>query len=418
MRAARTATCLAALLLLAPLAAAGQDAAAPAAPYVSGLAAESAGGQVKLAWKDAPGAAGACLVYRHGEPITARTLQDARPVGRVAAGTGTFLDTPPEGASWYYAVIVEDASGLLHPVIIPFRNVTMVPVAVRADGAEQPADARVTGIRVAVSADGTGAEVSFRASRAQRDMLVFWGTAPLSRAEDLLGSTSRLTIDAGQGVLTVPVLAGVDYYFAVMDAEAWKLGRARLSPGENVTTAPFRLPAGPGTTGFLPAPALRPFPLPALDVGVGVQTGAALESAGPPVPAAATALSPETERAVAEILSALGTPRPGLRSQQILPAEGTPPTSEEQKGLQAIVKGPFTGGDLPEAERRLRDYLGVRRSPAVEARAHFYLGQALYLQDRPREAFLEFLLSEDAVYAEAAAWKAACLERVREAEGR
>lgn len=411
MRAALSAPCLAAVLLFAPLAARGQEAASP--PYVSGLAAESAGGQVRLSWKDAPGAGGACHVYRHAEPVTALALKDARLVGRVPAGTGEFLDTPPEGSSWYYAVLVEDAGGRLYPVIIPFRNVTMAPVAAIPAGAEEPADAHVTGIRAAPSTDATGAELSFRSSSAKRDLLVFWGTSPVARAEDLLGSTSRLTIDAGQALLTVPVLAGVDYYFAVLDAEAWKLGRARLVAGENVTTAPFRLPAGPGTTGFLPAPALRPFPLPALEVGVGVQTGAAIESAALPAQPAGKAVSAGTERAITEILQGLGTPQPGLRGQQILAAEGTPPADEEQKGLQAIVKGPFTAGDLPEAERRFRNFLGLNRRPEIEARARFYLGQALYLQDRPREAFLEFLLCEDFLYADAASWKAACLERLR-----
>ncbi len=59
------------------------------------------------------------------------------------------------------------------------------------------------------------------------------------------------------------------------------------------------------------------------------------------------------------------------------------------------MKGPFTGGTLPEAERQLRNFLSLNRRREVEARARFYLGQALYLQDRPREAFLEFLACED-----------------------
>ncbi len=167
------------------------------------------------------------------------------------------------------------------PVILPYRNVTTSPVTVHPEGAEEPTDAHVTGIRAGLSADGLGAEVSFRTSDGRRDLLLFWGTSRPARPEDLLGSTSRLTIDAGQARFTVPVLAGVDYYFAVLDAEAWKLGRARLAVGENVTADPFQVPVGPGTTGFVTAPVLRPFPLPALDLGIGVQTGAVLDAAVP-----------------------------------------------------------------------------------------------------------------------------------------
>ena len=116
-----------------------------------------------------------------------------------------------------------------------------------------------------------------------------------------------------------------------------------------------------------------------------------------PAQPAGKPVSAGTERAIADILAGLGTPQPGLRGQQILAAEGTPPADEEQKGLQAIVKGPFTAGDLPEAERRFRNFLGLNRRPEIEARARFYLGQALYLQDRPREAFLEFLRRTEVV---------------------
>ena len=353
-------------------------------------------------------------MYRHSEAITARTLQGAALVGRVPAGTEYWLDSPPEGDGWYYAVLVEDSARTLYALLLPFRNATSAAVAVRSGVEEAATDARVTGIRAAVSTDGLGAEVSFRSSDPRRDLLLFWGTSPLATAEDLLGSTSRLHIDAGQARFTVPVLAGVKYWFAVLDAEAWKLGRARLVAGESVTEAPFQVPVGPGTTSFVTAPASRPFPLPALDVGVGVQTGIALDEPAPLALSGGKAVSADTERAISEILAGLGTPLPALRGQQILPAEGTPPANEEQKGLQAIVKGPFTGGDLPEAERRLRNFLSLNRHRDVEARARFYLGQALYLQDRPREAFLEFLVCEELLYAEATAWKAACLERLRE----
>jgi len=54
----------------------------------------------------------------------------------------------------------------------------------------------------------------------------------------------------------------------------------------------------------------------------------------------------------------------------------------------------------------------VTRPPDVDARARFYLGQTYYLQDRPREAFLEFLLAEDFLSHEVAAWKEACYLRL------
>ena len=60
----------------------------------------------------------------------------------------------------------------------------------------------------------------------------------------------------------------------------------------------------------------------------------------------------------------------------------------------------------------LENFLRIRRSTAVEHRAHFYLGQMYYLTGRYREALLEFLLARDSYYRPSEDWMADCFRRL------
>jgi hypothetical protein len=403
---------LAATIALAPCPAFCQQAKAVLAPYVSRLAAEAAGHQVKLTWKDSTDVAGTCVVYRHTEEITARTVGGALVVGRVSSGVEYFLDSPPDRQEYFYAVLVEDSSKELSSIFVPFRNATSAGIAVAQAVLEELPAARITDIRAAVTADGQGIEVSFRSSNPARDLLVFWGASPMTSAEDLLRSTSKSQLDAGETRYAVPILPGVDTYFAAVDAGQYKLGQAPLVPGQNATMGPVQVPLGAADAGLPSLAARRPLPLPGLDISSGVQTGLALPAADQLALPREKEVSAETSRAIAEILRSIGDTAPAPRRQQILAFEATPAATNELSGLQAIVKGPFTGGDLPEAEKQLRNFLSPTRPPDVEGRARFYLGQTYYLQDRPREALLEFLLAENVLYHETAAWKEACFQRL------
>ncbi len=445
---------LAATIALAPCPAFSQQAKGVFAPYVSRLAVEAAGHQVKLTWKDSTDVEGSCVVYRHTAEITSRTVGGALVVGRVASGVEYFLDSPPDRQEVFYAVLVEDSSKKLYSIFVPFRNTTPGGISIDAtripdtssvisatsvpdtsialgtssvpdassvpsassvilqDTADEQPATRITDIRTAVTPDGQAIEVSFRSSNPGRDLLVFWGAAPMRSAEDLLRSTAKSQLDAGETRYTVPILPGVDSYFAIVDAGLYKLGQAPLVPGQNATADPIQVPLGSAGAGQPALAARRPLPLPGLEISSGVQTGLALPDADQLALPREKEVSAETSRAIAEILRSIGDTAPAPRSQQILAFEATPAATSELSGLQAIVKGPFTGGDLPEAERQLRNFLSPTRPPDVEGRARFYLGQTYYLQGRPREALLEFLLAENVLYHETAAWKDACFQRL------
>ncbi len=383
------------------------------APFATRLKAQAIDYQVKLTWKDSPDMKGVYVVYRSPEEITSQSFGKAFLLAKVDAGVEFFIDTPPDQKGYFYAVIVQDLSGTLFPVLIPYRNKTSAAVAGLTAASEEELAARISGIKAAISSAGDGVDVTFTASNPARDLLLFWGTAPLSTPEDLLSSTSTTQLDPGTTRYFLPVFPGVDYWFAVLDAGLYKIGKTMLVSGVNTTTAPLQIPVAAGRIApALPA-ARRPMPLPSLAVTLGVQSG--LQLTGPLLPELpdGTLVSAATERSISLLMQNIQQQPLKERTQQVLPSDVTPMPGGELALLQAVVAGPFSSGDASGASRSLVDFLRLPRAAPVEARARYYLGQTYFLLGRTRDALMEFLLSEDYLYPEAQPWEDACFDRLR-----
>ena len=383
------------------------------APFATRLKAQAVDYQVKLTWKDSPDVQGVYAVYRSPEEITSQNFGKALLLAKVDAGVEFFIDTPPDQKGYFYAVVVQDAAGTLYPVLIPYRNKTSSAVAGLTAAPEEELAARISGIKAVISPAGDGVDVTFTASSATRDLLLFWGTTPLSTPEDLLSSTSTMQLDPGTTRYFLPVFPGVDYWFAVLDAGLFKIGKTTLVSGVNTTTAPVQISVAAGKV----APSLpvtrRPMPLPSLAVTLGVQSGRQLT--GPVLPELPdeTPVSAATEKSIFILMQSIQQQPLKERTRQVLPSDATPMPGGELGLLQGIITGSFSSGNMSGASRSLIDFLRLPRAAPVEARARFYLGQTYYLQGRTRDALMEFLLSEDYFYPEAQPWEDACFERLR-----
>jgi hypothetical protein len=330
----------------------------------------------------------------------------------VDAGVEFYVDTPPDQKGYFYAVLVQDAAGTLYPVLIPFRNKTTGAVAGQTAAPEEELAARISGIKAAVTPSGDGVEVTFASSSPGRDLLLFWGTAPLSTAEDLLSSTSTIQLDPGTTRWFLPVFAGVDYWFAVLDAGLYKIGQTSLVSGVNTTATPLQIPVAAGKLSpSLPA-ARRSMPLPSLSVTLGVQSGLQLPGPAMPELPAKKEVSAATEKSLSLLMKNIQAPPLKERIPEVLSTDATPMPAGELARLQGIVAGPFTTGDMAGAYRGLIDFLRLPRSAQVEAHARYYLGQTYFFQGKARDALMEFLLSEDYYYQEAQPWKDACFEKL------
>jgi hypothetical protein len=356
---------------------------------------------------------GTYLVYRGSEPLSAQTLDKATKLGEVAGGVQLYLDAPPDRSSYYYAVLLRDAAGTVYKRFIQFRNITSAPVAVQVLAPEQDEAATITQIKAAPAAEGI--TVTFRSSNPKRDLLLFRGTSPLEAPDDLLGSTSAVQLDAGATSYQYPALAGVDYWFAVVDAGTYKLGKGVLTPGQSSTVTAIRLPLPASASRTAPASS-RAQPLPTLALGLDVRTGQAMATTDLPEVPAEKQVSLSTQRAIGALLAMVSERPVAPMKPELLASDATPSPDGELTMLQEIVQGPLQGGDTLAAEKRFRDFLSLRRTADREARARFYLGQTYYFENRARDALLEFLMCEDSFYQQVQRWKDACFAKLEAQE--
>ncbi len=381
-------------------------------PFASRLKAAAAGYRIKLTWKDSAEVRGDYLVFRHTEEISAATIAQASLLARVSAGVESFVDYPPDLKGYYYAVLVEDAAKKRFSVFIAFRNITGTAVAAEVTATEDELATLITGIRTAVSAKGDAVLLSFDSSNPSRDLLVFWGTAPLAVAEDLLRGTSKTNIDPGVTTYSIPAIPGVNYYFAVLDAGYFKAGKVPLEAGQNTTTSPIQIPLSASAAAGLPIAAeRRTLPLPALQLTQSVETGRSLPTEEPYALPESKRISSTTEEAIGRIVSTMPDARETGPKPMILESDSAA-AGGEFASLSTVIKNQFAAGKYAEAGRLIEDFLSIRRKPDIEARAHFYLGQIKYFQNDTRNAVLEFLLAEEYFYPETRKWLEACFARL------
>ena len=409
----RTRAAAVALLLFSSFLAFAQDEAELPFPFVSLLKAESAGFQVKLSWRDSPDKVAKYTVYRYDQEITASNLALAQTLGQVDPGVLYFIDTPPDNKGYFYAVLAQDSAGKLFSALIPFRNKTLAAVAVTTPATEEQLAAHISAIHAAPTQGGDSIEVSFDCTSATRDLLIFRSTAPVKDAEDLLRSASATQLDAGTTKTLIPALPGVDYWFTVLDAGLYRLGRVAVTAGANSTVGPVQIPLSASTSALAPSSITRrTLPLPSLDITYGIRTGTPLPGTPFPGLPPLQPVSAETQKALSILLAAVPEPAPQQMSRVVLPAEATPSPDRDEALLQGIIKGPFSTGDAAATETQLLDFLSLIRPADMQARAHFYLGQTYFFSNQPREALLEFLLADDSYYHEAERWKDACFQQL------
>jgi len=458
------------LLLLAAAAglAAQEQAMEVSAPFVSRLKAKAGQDSILLTWRESPDLKGPRLVYRSREEINEGSFPRSVLVARLEPSVNSYEDFPPDRKPYFYAVLLEDIQGKVQKLFIPFRNKTSAAVQIAGAGgvpaaaptaAAETTSALITALSAGVSEDSV--RLSFKASRVNRELLLFRSTTPMRSYEDLLAAPTRVSLNAGStGYVDYP-FPGLGYYYTVVDAGSFKSGKVTLVSGQNSTAAPVQVPLGTGRTALPPVQTAIPLPpsppaaaeaapagekaaapAPAAVSPVGGEAPArtgALEGRGPapllPLlalnfdlaagrqlpPASAFAapqstpasLSPSTQRAVAAVLSSappLARPRP---EPAALPEDQGPSGDPEAEALQAILMERLLPGDYASAQPALAEFLAVRRSAAAAARAHFYLGQAYYMQGKYEQACLELLQAQDRYYSAVQPWIDASLEAIR-----
>ncbi|SIP89259.1 hypothetical protein SAMN05920897_101163 [Alkalispirochaeta americana] len=365
------------------------------APFVSRLRVALRDPQIRLTWRDSqdlPG--GTYRIYRHTREITPETFPGAQHLHTTYPGVETYLDTPPEVGSYFYAVVAVDSEDQEFPVFVPFRNKTIRPVKVSRLDTEEDRAARVYDL-VAQPQD-TVVVLRFTPSRGGRELAIYRSLKPLTDDTALAEATLLERIDSDTRRFVDHAIPGVAYYYGVFDTSLVERGSVEIVPGSNVLRESTEIPLR-GTIHShlrLTSPPKRPAPLPMLELSSEAVPGShRLIVRDIPYQGQPQELHPETRRSLARLLE--DAPRDQLFNPipRILPQERDSATEGTERTVAQVITGHFEKGDYARTTELLRNILELPLSQDLEHRVRFYLGQALYFDGRREPAFAEFLLA-------------------------
>ncbi len=406
-----------ALLLLAclptiPGSAQTTDGEATDAPLVSRMRLSVRDSQIRVSWEEAEAPVAEYLVYRAGQPITSETVGEAIHVGTVDGSERAYMDSVAEPGDYYYAVVAVDPDGTAHPIIVPDRNASDRPVTIESVATPAEGAARVVRLDWALVErnERTAIEISLVADREGRTVAVYRSTRALSTTGDLEHATLVGKVDSGTAQLIDLPVPGVEYYYAALDVETLLSGRNAIHPGENATLDPAEIPLERAAEIRVPEriagatiAGVRRAPLPLLDLQYRLTTGRRLRDPRALVPRP-TAVDPETEQRISELLERTGVRRGVEPAPAVLAEDRLPEPQGAEYTLRTIIDGPFRRRAWEEAIVQLENYFTLPLPPDLAARAHFYRAQAYYFTGERQQAILEFVLAREHHYVEVRSW--------------
>lgn len=383
------------LVLLAASVSAQENAA-----YVTRLTAQAGPTSVLLTWKDAEGWPGAKYeVWRSEKEIVKDSLAQAKLLGVVDSGVEAYEDTTVSTDS-FYLVLLKDADGTRRSFYVPYRNKTLT--AVKPEAAAQ-ATARIKVGAVAYA--NPQVLIPFTAYPPEKKLVVFRRAAPIASMADLKDATLLGNTTGAQAPYKDTPAPGLEFYYAILDAQAFADGKPDAFQVDNTTDRPagFPLVTVPVTqTGPSLDASLRPgidstraLPLPRLLVETDPSSGMPLASTAYE-PVEALPLPPEVAAVLKAWTKGGRLEVTVLPDPVVLPEERSAANTGAGRYLVQIQKAYLESKDWKGAIAALESVLKLELEPRVEARARFYRGEALAYLKQYRPAFLEFLAAREA----------------------
>lgn len=395
------------LLLLSILAFGQED---TLSPFVSRINAQVNEMSIVLTWKSPEGIKGKILIYRYTQEITEKNLGAAQLLMIADISKESYVDSPEDTKEYYYAVLIQDTKGVIHKVFVPYRNKTVTGVRIVDMKPEEERATIITLLKAEVSDNSI--IISFHSSKPSRYLLLYRSTSKLVDEDSLLQATTPVTLEDFTYKYTDYPVAGIEYYYAVLDAGLVKIGTIELVPGQNSLITPVMIPLGDDTAALEPV-SKRSLPLPYLDLISDIEFGGNIISSVSSYLPEQKNIRDSTEKAIEKALSRVKLEQKEfIMEQVILPVDAAGSTGGESSILQKIISEYFSKGLYYKAETQLRDYLKIKHSEDVEARSYFYLGQILFFKGAYKDALLAFLMSQEHYYAEIQPWLDACFNKL------
>lgn len=377
------------------------------APFVSGLSVSVSANSVTLSWKPAPSGIDGYDVFRSKEGFSEESFEGAVKIASVNSDTSAYTDYPPTTDEYYYAVLGRSDDSTLYKLFIPYRNITISPVAIETTDSIESVATKISDLSAKPSEDTIRLE--FESTKANRDVIIYRSSNQIRSGQDLIDANAIATINSAERQYTDYPLGGISYYYAVLDAKMAKAGRYDLRPGKNSLSEPVELPVGAQTSIRSSRGETRITPLPYLLLNNAAYTAANFSRP-------ATELEEDTQAVWQQLDKQLSAdPGASSLSPDILPIDSSDQsaTNDEirnsEQELAQIVnrsfpKDPHDGTAWQNAEKQIGAFFNVARTDSVENRAHYYMGQVYYFQEKYKQAFFEFIMAQDEFYAEIQPW--------------
>jgi hypothetical protein len=372
------------------------------APFVSRLTAEVRNNLVRLSWLDSPVVRGPVAIYCADNPINTDAIDQSRSQIRpieVPYGVQFYVDETYSKTRYYY-VVAADEAGTKYYLPLPTNNMLSVDVQ---EEAARPANTQGSALQLSSVGDsafsleavvrGEGVVLSFKTVGGGRNLVLYRSSQPLRQKDDLLKAVI-VQSDIASPFVDYPV-PGIAYYYALIPQNEIVRGTVGLTPGHNATIAPVRVPVSQYGMIETDSPDMRSLPLPLMLITNLVPWNG---SAGN---FPATELSPRATQALADIKKAAVSP---AKKPRAFKEDMETPASGEQDVLRSTVQGPFVKRDWQAVKDQLGRFLSLPRNNDAVARAHFYLGQAYYFSNQPRQSLFEFLMIKPLYPQEAKEW--------------
>lgn len=355
------------------------------APFPSRIKAETSGTEVVITWKDSGDVDGGNYeVYRGDTALTADNLYLAEKIGETSAGTESYSDSPPTGTENYYAVFVRDETQV-YKICIPYRNVTTSPVSVEESDIEETKSTVISNLVAQVFEEDVS--IAYNSSLEERNIILFRSTVPISTYDQLIKSII-VNEDSGseKAFLDTP-LAGLEYYYAAVDADLYRTGSRNLLYDGNFTTFPVHVKFSheiKEENRYIKSA----MPLPLLKISGDLKSGEQLEEREDPEKD--EQLSSGTLRDVQKMIE-----RSALPYEPVEEA-----TLAYNKNINPIVTSYFAAGLWDQCIRELEEFTSLRYDEETRQQSHFYRGQAYFFAGKYNKAMVEFIMVEEDLYVE------------------
>lgn len=343
--------------------------------------------EIILTWNDSPDLSDEdYAIYRSNSPVTEEYIKTNDPIAVIPAGMGIYTDKPESSGQFYYGIICITAQRE-YPICLPYRNCTDKAVVLEDETYQKQWANKISELKLTLVDDQIA--LSFKGENQDRSMAIFRATFPVNVSSAVEEARLIRILEPGQSYYLDSPIAGIPYYYAVVDYQLYSSGDQEVVYEGNYSKKSITLPisrySGSDFLNSIP----RRAPLPNIKLE---QFFKEVQEANLFLPPEQT-LSEKLEGRINQ-LGRSEAERNRKTYPQVLAYEMSESNLPIQNRLITIVLQDMEkDNNWDEASQELLYLLKDTDDLNMQARILFYHGQCNYFLQRWEEAYLDLALS-------------------------